>query len=65
MVTVAVLAGVAGLGIGAAAGYIACVERLVRPVQEQLVQMKKQGFVPQFEIEQQIEEDPSRHVRER
>lgn len=50
-----------GLVIGLILGYLF----LYRPLLALYHSMRLQGFVPQFEIRQKIEHDPSREVRER
>lgn len=65
------LMGLCVAGIGFTSGWLACtltvVERLEgrnHELTQHIVKMRKQGFVPQFEIEQAREVDPSEDVTE-
>lgn len=51
-------------GTGFAIGFLACYLVGVRPLVNQVLSMKKQGFVPQYEIEHRKEHDPSEGIRE-
>lgn len=54
-----------GVGLGVGIGYLIAVFTQIRPLQEQLLKMRKRGFEPYFDVENEPEEDPSRHVPER
>lgn len=50
------------VGLGVAIGWVACYLLQVRDLTDHIVTMRKQGFVPQFEVEQR--KDPGPKVRE-
>ncbi len=49
-----------GIGIGIIATEFLRVNKLIR----QLIEMKKAGFLPVFDIDNEVELDPSRNIRE-
>lgn len=58
------LVGTAGLGLGLFLGYFLAVFTQALPLQDQIVKMKKAGFVPHFSVQNESEYDPSEEIRE-
>lgn len=52
------------VGIGTVIGYIGCVLTEVRGLQDQIYELRKQGFVPHFSVSPEPEHDPSEGIRE-
>lgn len=66
-IAVAVATFLGGLAIGAYLNYLVETKPLIKRRSadfDMLYRMKKQGFVPQFDIEQRTEHDPSQEVVE-